>query len=517
MPHILSRKQPLLAVSWDQQQVVYVLAQVTGEKISIQAADSISRSTDEDDSAPVADLLRERLAHLKVKREKVLVGLARSQVEMLDLTLPPAKDEELPELVRNQTMQQYTDVTDDSVIDFISLDTDPTQPRRVAAAVAPAELLKQIQQQCAYAGQSPACITLRPLSAASLCCRIVGPMTHKCLLVSRLDNEADFSIISQGKVIFSRTIRLASEPSEDAVAQQIISEIKRSLLVAPQTSEEDEPVERVYLLGAFTAQEETLGQLADELDLPVSLLNPLKGLELQPDVRPDTVRHFAGLLGMIRDHVDGRHGIDFVNPRRPPSPPNYRRKFALYGAVAAVGAGMMFYHFFDQVSQAKQNVTVLSGQLKKAEGLLDATNKQKAIVNAVARWQADDVNWLDELRDLSVRFPGTGDAVVQRLSAATAGDGGVVDLQVHVRDPSVMTELENKFRDRFHQVRVKGATQRSEEDAFGWQSDVTVYVRQRAKEQYAQQMAGTDDATTGADSEKPASLISQVELPPERK
>jgi hypothetical protein len=407
-------------------------------------------------------------------------------------------------------------MTDDSVIDFVTLDSDPTQPRHVSAAVAAADLLRQIEQQCAHAGQSPSCITLRPLSAASLCCRIVGPSMHKCLLVSRLDNEADFSIISQGKVIFSRTIRLASEPSEEAVAQQIISEINRSLLVAPQDSEEDEPVQRVYLLGSFTAQEETLEQLADELDLPVSLLNPLKGFRLQPGVRPESVRHFAGLLGMIRDHVDGQHAINFVDPKRPPPPPNYRRKFALYGAVAAVCAGAMFYHFFDQVSQAKQDVAKLSGQLNKVEQLLEVTNRQKAVVDAVARWQADNVNWLDELRDLSRRFPEGSEALVQRLSAVPASNGGVIDLQVQVRDPAVMTQMEDQFRDRFHQVRVKGATQRSEQEAFGWQTDVTVYVRQRNKEQYVRQMTETEEETADAETVDAVPRVSQAEPRPER-
>ena len=518
MPHVLPRKQPLMAVSWDQQQLVYVVAQAAGSKISIQAARSISRSTDDEDPASVAELLQKELEHHHIKRAKILVGLARSQVEMLDLTLPPATDEELPELVRNQTFQQLPDVTDDSVIDFVMLDDDPSQPRKVAAAVAPAELLKHIQQQCAVAGQRPTCVTLRPLSAASLCCRIVvGPAMGKCLLVSRLDREADFSIIAQRRVIFSRTIRLAAEASEEAFAQQLVSEINRSLLVAPQTSDAEGPVEHVYMLGVFPEREETLQKLSDELQLPVSLLNPLEGVEFQSGTIPDDVQHLAGLLGMIRDHVDGHHAIDFVNPRRPPPPPNYRRKIAMYGAVAAVLVATVFHHFLDQRHQAEAEVQRLAGKVKDVELVLEATNKKKAIVDEIGRWQASDVNWLDELRDLSTRFPAGRDAVVQRLSALPSSSGGIIDLQVHVRDPSVMTRMENQLRDQYHQVRVKGVLQRSEEDAFRWQSDVTVYVIQRSKDQYAQHVGTPEDQDPSNTAEEPAPRILQAEPPAERK
>ena len=357
MPQLLSRKQPLLALSWDQQQLVWVLAQSAGNKILVRAANTVSRQTEDGEVLPLAELLRGELQEHGIKRATVLVGLARSQVEMRDMTLPPAQDPELPELVRNQALQQYADVTDECVIDFVMLDDDPTQPRHVAAAIASAELLKYIQQQITATAHAPACIALRPFSAASLCCRMVGSVMGKCLLVSRLEHEADFSIIFRRKVIFSRTIRFGTDASPEDIAQQVIAEIKRSILVAPQSSPEEGPVEHVYVFGAIQEQEATLRQLADELDLPVSLLNPLEGFELRKEAISGNMHHRAGLLGMIRDQVDGRHAIDFVHPKLPPPPVNHRRRAALYAAVAVVAVGSVGFHFAGQIQQARSDVS----------------------------------------------------------------------------------------------------------------------------------------------------------------
>jgi hypothetical protein len=111
MLHRPKRKQPLVALSWDQQQLAYALAQVTGKnKIQIRAAGTVSRLAEDGSSLPVARLLDERLRQHGTRRAAVLVGLARSQVEMIDLVLPPARDDELPELVRNNCLQHSADI-----------------------------------------------------------------------------------------------------------------------------------------------------------------------------------------------------------------------------------------------------------------------------------------------------------------------------------------------------------------------------------------------------------------------
>jgi hypothetical protein len=225
----------------------------------------------------------------------------------------------------------------------------------------------------------------------------------------------------------------------------------------------------------------------------------------------------AGLLGMIRDHVEGQHAIDFANPKRPPPPPNYRRKIAIYGAAAAVVFGAVVYHFASQISEANAAVRDSIKKLREVERVLERTNEKKMVVDEIAAWQARDVNWLDELRDLSARFPVGRDAVVQRLTASPTEKGGIIDLQVQVRDPAVMQQMENQLRDAYHQVRAKGATQRSEQDTYQWQTDVTVYVTQRTKQQYVQQFLPKEESAAPEEPAAPATQLSRAEPTAERK
>ena len=48
--------------------------------------------------------------------------------------MPPAPDNELPDLIRFQAMREFGAMQSDWPLDFIPLDSDPEQPRSVLAA-----------------------------------------------------------------------------------------------------------------------------------------------------------------------------------------------------------------------------------------------------------------------------------------------------------------------------------------------------------------------------------------------
>ena len=116
--------------------------------------------------------------------------------------------------------------------------------------------------------------------------------------------------------------------------------------------------------------------------------------------------------------------------------------------------------------------------------------KQKNRIEAIAAWKNRDVNWLEELRDLSIRFPGPRDAVVLRMSMRPSqGAGGLIDLQGLVRDPKVVVNLERQVRDDFRTVRSRRVQQRTQEDDYTWLYETSVSVAPRRPDQYAVQPA----------------------------
>lgn len=228
-----------------------------------------------------------------------MIGLPRSRVEMLNLSLPPASDAELVEMVRNEVMRQLTDLPEDAIVDFHIVQGDAESLRRVEAAVLRPETAAQIHAACAPVGQLPAQMVLRPLAIASLFTRLAGRGHNQALLLTVMDCDADMSLFSHGQVVFSRTVRLMDEETGPLDASRVSDEIRRTLAVAPLEPQHEEDVGHIYMFDDLKRANEFIEQLADELQLPVSLLDPLVGLKVAKDVDLEHIHRFPALIGMV--------------------------------------------------------------------------------------------------------------------------------------------------------------------------------------------------------------------------
>ena len=331
------------------------------------------------------------------------------------------------------------------------------------------------------------------------------------MLVGLLSNEVDFSIVCRGTILYSRTTRWADNTSAEEMVDWLVAEINRTLIAAPHDPQCDEStVEEIALFGSRDEQESLRELLAGELDLPVSLVDPFDGIEFEGTEAPRHSHWYAALVGLIRDQVAGHHAINLVHPKQPRKPKNQRKRIAGYASVAAVLILVGFYGLWDQVRDAKLANQELAKDRASLRKVLAKANKKRAVVEAVRQWQAADVNWLDELNDLSIRFPGTNDVVVQRLTVApVAPGGGVVEMQVQVSDPKVLSDLENRLRDESHQIDTEGALQRNEGSQYEWQSSVTLLVKRRTKAQYLSDLSVNRKEPMNPELESTDSLASR--------
>ena len=148
----------------------------------------------------------------------------------------------------------------------------------------------------------------------------------------------------------------------------------------------------------------------------------------------------------------------------------------------------------------------LSVRLRDLNDTARKAVKQKERIEAVAAWKNRDVNWLEELRDLSARFPGARDAVVLRMSMRPAqGAGGLIDLQGLVRDPKVVVNLERQVRDDFRAVRSRRVQQRTQENDYTWLYETSISVTPRGPDQYTVQPVGVAESAEAA-SPPPAAV-----------
>jgi Tfp pilus assembly PilM family ATPase len=475
----------LLALEWDQFEARIVVAQPRGEAVHVEHAFVVSLAP-RDASETFADTnvgerLQAALAARRIGRVDTIVAVGRSNIELRRLTLPPAPDEELPEMVRFQAMPQFSNLGDDWPLDYFKL-TAPGEGQSVLAAAISPQLVEQIQSTCKAAGLTPNRLILRPCAAASLVVQRGGPAAHRIrLLVDMLAEEADLTVLVESDIVLMRTVRLPAGSANEQVPA-LLGEIRRTIAAA-QNQLGGQRVEEVVLCGIESDHQDLAAQLSDRLNLETTSFDPFAGLSLSSELRahpPQQRGRFAPLLGMVLDEATARpHAIDFLNPRKRPSPPSRRRVYVLAGAVAGLLALSLVLLVWMRLASLQNQRDALAQQSLSLDEDVERAQQLQAKAAAIDVWQGSHVDWLEELASFSSpeRFPVAEDAMlVQWRTATRANGGGQMSLEGRARESSVIPEMEELLRNEQHTVK-SGVSLNDKEDArYPWRFDETVEV-----------------------------------------
>ncbi len=311
----------LLALEWDQYEARVVVAQRRANELRIEHAFSVSLAP-RDPGQTFADTnvgqrLESALAARHIGRAETIVAVGRSNIELRRLSLPPAPDDELPELVRFQAAGQFGNMGEDWPLDFFPIEAAAAEGHDVLAATISPQIVEQITATCTAAGLQPTRLVLRPCAAASLLIERGGPATQRIrLFVDLLAEEADLTVLVEKRVVLMRTVRLPAH-SEDQPTT-LLGEIRRTVAAA-QNQLGGDRVEVVVLCGNPDDHPLLAAAIAEKLQLAVEHFDPFarmprsRELTSHPPERPE---RFAPLLGLVLDEAEGRrHAIDFLNPR----------------------------------------------------------------------------------------------------------------------------------------------------------------------------------------------------------
>lgn len=492
----------ILAIEWEGRQARYVAANVRGDQISLVAADTVTLPADTDlPRGPHPDLaaaLSSAIAEAKVGSKRALVGISRAAVDLRQLSLPPATDDELPDLVRHQASRELSGMGESATLDFVPVNRDPQEPRTVLAASLGSDHLQQVNTFSSQVGVQPERMLLRSFASASLFARHCQQRPEVCLLVDVLCDEADLTVLDGDRVIVSRCLRLPE--GDDPVP--LLAEIRRTM-VAVQNQAASRPVESVYLCGTDQEHEELLHRLNDVLAVPVNVFDPFAAVNIGGKLSPTVLREsgqFTALVGMLDDEGRGTpHGIDFLHPRRRPDPPSRKRLYIGGGAVAAAVLLFLGYTTWSQFAELDAQINQLKEERQQNGDVVKRAKEMGEKVAAIEAWTQGDVLWLEELRELSERFPSARNAALTSLimSRSPAG-GGTMEMSVLVRDPAIIATMEESLRDEFHEVRSKRMQESGGDKAYAWQfeSSLSVAKRDPASYQNGQRQAATQATAT---------------------
>jgi Tfp pilus assembly PilM family ATPase len=480
----------IVAVDWDLREVRCAVATVTAGHLHVcsLAAGQIAQSAEEGNEPPPGpgETLRQLLVDQAAGRAIVLVGVDRGDVEVMNLNLPPAKDSELAELVLLQAMRDSPAVTEQSALDFVPQNTDPAEPRKVQAVLLPAERLDHIQKTCATAGVKPRRILLRSFALASLFARTAHAPERCVMLVDRIGEEVELVVLTEGRPTFQRTVRLPASGDEGKAIARLAVEVGRTAAVALD-GEDASPIECVYVLGRRDEQKPLVAALKAKTRLEVKVVDPLAAVGVHESAAAEQPQRFAPLLGMLLDEARGaRHMVDFLNPRRAARRPNRRRMLLLAVLAAMVAAMLGLDAVWAKLAQADAENQRLEKDLSQLKKVVKDANERNKTVESVRDWLAGDVDWLDELRDLSIRFPTARDMIVLRFNMVSSSrdGGGEVTLQGVVREPQVVAHMETAVRDEYHEVSSRRVQERVHEKTYSWHFETSISVDRRPKNEY---------------------------------
>jgi len=446
----------LLAIDWDRLEARIVVGRPQAGGVGIEKAITvpIDLPAQENSIEGLQEQLTKALSGVGVSKAQVLSAIGRSSVELRTMSLPPAPDEELPDMVRFQAMREFSSLKESSPLDFVPLRGAGQEDGEVIAAAVPVELSDQVRGAIVEQGHEPLRCVMRPASAASLALRR-NPQARSgvSLVIAQQADSAELAVTNQGTVVFTRSFRLPPNWKPGETGEPLLGEVRRTIAAA-QNQLGGTKVDRIILFGksaTHSALEERLGQ---RTKLPTEVIDPFDDLVVGGAL-PENPERFAALIGMLEDEAhEVSPALDFQNPRQRPEPESNRRQVVLYGMTAAtILLGLLFLWWWKHdslnkdIANAQWQITQAEDQYRKMRYAVDLHKELKV-------WKQADKNWLEEILYLSnTDGLSAEDFRIESLNAKTGPNGvGVILLRGRAKNDEALQKFQNKMQDDKHDV-----------------------------------------------------------------
>jgi hypothetical protein len=226
--------------------------------------------------------------------------------------------------------------------------------------------------------------------------------------------------------------------------------------------------------------------IEEKLSLPTELFDPCAGLRLGRELQrrpPDHSGRFAPLLGMVLAELEQTgHAVDFLHPRHRPAPPSRHPK-VIAVAVAAVLLVALFV-VYRQIHKGwlQEEIKGLNARSRESDQAITDLENVETAVARIDQWTATDVVWLDELRELSQRFPPAREAMLVQLKILPGSPGGKMELEGLVDNSATIGTMEGDLQDESHRVEGTGSGAESSKAPYSWWFKSSVFVVPRPEQ-----------------------------------
>ncbi len=388
----------LIGLEWDSREVRMMVASGRGRQVVIEQAFSFPIESDVP-AVGLAEKIGRRVAgELDARglgRSDAVVAVGRSSIELRQLQLPPAAEDDLPDLVRFQAMREFNEFDDRWQLDYLPIEGSAENSRTVlATAIGPAAF-EQCKAVCGDAGLKLRRMLLRPCEAALLLTteRAV-PRGRLALLVNLLEAEAELTAVVNGAAVFLHTARISGDAPP---SQSLLAAIRLTMAAVPNQLG-GRKIESIVICGAEPSHVELARAIETELGIRAELFDPFQHVQRGrrlAETPPEHPGRFAALAGMLLAELrPSDHAVDFLSPRRRAEKPDPRKKWVIAGAAAAVLLLGWFIVSRTGHYLLSSRVAKLTQQSRDLEKSLDDARRAHLKV-------ADAIRWADEERQLA--------------------------------------------------------------------------------------------------------------------
>jgi Tfp pilus assembly PilM family ATPase len=424
-----------IALEYDDKRILVVSAQLVSKRVRFQHAFSIV--IDQTDLVQASEKLKQALADHRIGKADALVIVKRSGVEIRELNLPPAPDNDLPDMVRFMARNEFASLTDQWLLDFVPLSSDESAPRKVLASGLSPERQKQILKVAEGAGLRIKHILLRPFESFSLLQSRLAE-GKRSLIVDLGDFQIDMIVSVNRNIVSTRTVRLA-EGDADSRINQILAEVKRTA-VSSENVLGNRPLDEIILLGDTPIDAPLAAGIRDRMQVEVRVEKPFDLVEQDFSQTPagDSAQYSALLGSLLQQAAGTRHAIDYLNPRRPIVKTDLRKKLLIYGGLAASILCLATAIGWWVLRTQGMEIAALEQQVEQLVEKNLGDDKQPGVeqimgeVRAIDKWKLSSIDWLEELHEKSQRFLTPDDAIVDILDASIRDRGPMINIKGRV-------------------------------------------------------------------------------------
>ncbi|MDR0392132.1 MAG: hypothetical protein LBH59_09510 [Planctomycetaceae bacterium] len=527
-----------LTITWESDRLRLLTARVQGGSVVFERAAQFTLQKSEG-GLSIKDQLCQFLQKNRIVKAETIVLLNRSEVEVRPMVFPPVPIDELCDLVRFQAVKEFNAYDQNSPLDFFvtnkfenisrsalfpsvfsssgngggssssttSNNNTKSQnsggvPIHLLASTIRLELFQKISKFCEESGLNLRRILLRPCESAYLWKFSVGFDSTRTVLLLELDaDETSQTVLYRGDPVFIRSPKISPpvDVSNPDFVTILAAELRRTM-IAVRNEIQGITVDDVVVCGNDSNFLELSRLLSESLGVPVRTFDvwrdpKLLGSKLRASgndlIKTSGKLHdqltagdllysdrYSGLIGSIlRAGRNIQGDIDFCNPKRRRERVGYR-VFAniIVAVVFLLLVGGVGYEFYVQDSLSKEN-KLLSNRRKKLEQTAKSVVPARLQLHAIEGWHADKIDWFEQLGWLSRNAPNSRDMMLTTL-ILSATQGGSMNFTSLVRDSSIVSPMEEKFRTDNHDVKTGEKSETRSNSQYRYQVTLWVYLTQ---------------------------------------